>query len=241
MHEAVNPFAGAGGFVLAGGQSSRMGRDKALMELAGRPLAEHAVEKLRRVCSDVAICSSNPSLAAYAPLLADVHPGCGPIGGMEAALLGASFHWNLFLPVDVPFLPTVYLYGWLQIMHEARLRGVRVMMWTVNGVPQPAVVLVQRDVGPLLTQAIERGEYKLRPALERAAKQAAARDGFEPGAGFWMVPYWSEMRTGSKNSLSHGWRSLTEAQRRYHEHWFDNLNTPEEFAEAERHVDALDT
>ena len=75
-----------GGYVLAGGRSSRMGRDKALLELAGKPLVLHAVTKLRRVCAEVSVLSDNPELARYAPLVRDLHAGCGPMGGIEAAL-----------------------------------------------------------------------------------------------------------------------------------------------------------
>jgi hypothetical protein len=59
---APNIFPVAG-YVLAGGRSSRMGTDKALLELAGKPLIEHAVAKLRRICANVAILGSNPALA----------------------------------------------------------------------------------------------------------------------------------------------------------------------------------
>ena len=93
-----------GGYVLAGGKSSRMGRDKALLELAGKPLVLHAVVKLRRVCIDVSILGNDPALDAYAPLVRDVHADCGPMGAMEAALLHSRYDWNLFLPVDMPFL-----------------------------------------------------------------------------------------------------------------------------------------
>ena len=235
----VRDFAGC---VLAGGQSSRMGRDKALIELAGKPLIKHAVVKLKRVCSEVAISSSNPQLAAYAPLIADRHPGCGPIGGMEAALLQSAQEWNLFLPVDVPFLPTVYLHGWLRSMETMRLEGMRAMIFTVDGAPQPTVALVHRDVGPRLTQAIERGEYKLLPALESAAGEVAEWSGFPATKGLWKLPCWAEFKSSARMpaEIPEWWR-ITEAQRQYSAHWFDNLNTPEEFAEAERYMDVLDT
>jgi len=51
------------GYVLAGGRTRRMGRDKALIPLAGNPLVEHAVTKLRRICAEVSISAANPSLA----------------------------------------------------------------------------------------------------------------------------------------------------------------------------------
>src|ERR1039457_2185492 len=85
------------GYVLAGGRSSRMGTDKALLQLAGKPLIAHAVAKLRRICADVHILGSKPALAAFAPLVPDLHPNCGPVGGMEAALAHSTQDWSLIL------------------------------------------------------------------------------------------------------------------------------------------------
>lgn len=237
------PWAEVGGFVLAGGRSSRMGRDKALLELAGKPLVLHAVVKLRRVCREVAVLGSNPELDAFAPLVRDVHPDSGPMGGMEAALLQSPFEWNLFLPVDVPFVPTAYLKRWVRhSLPDAAAKGARVLMFTVDQVPQPTLALLHRDVLPFLTEALERGEYKLYPVLEGAARQIAERNGFAAAAGLWKVPYWSNLapRPGP-NAKGADWSYTTEAQERGSTRWFTNLNTPEEFAEAERHVDALDT
>ena len=221
-----------GGHVLAGGQSSRMGREKALLELGGKPLIEHAVRKLRRVCGDVAILSSNPALARYAPPVPDLHAGCGPMGGMEAALSHTAHQWNLFLPVDVPFLPAAFLAAWLDRLPEAEASGVRVWIFTVEGVAQPTVALLHREVRPFLTEALESGQFKLLPVLERAAFALGERDSGEPGAGLRKEPHWEASAIGV---------GLTEAQRRGRELWFANLNTPEEFAQAELHVDAVDT
>ena len=90
-----------------------MGRDKALLELAGKPLVQHAVTKLGRVCADVHILSERQELANYAPLVGDLHRGCGPLGGIEAAFEHSQHEWNLFMPVDMPFLPTSFLSGWV--------------------------------------------------------------------------------------------------------------------------------
>jgi molybdenum cofactor guanylyltransferase len=215
-----------------------MGRDKAFLELADKPLVLHAVVKLRRVCMEVSILGDNPALDAYAPLVKDLHPDCGPMGGMEAALLHSRYDWNLFLPVDVPFLPTAYLSGWVR--HTSP--DARVMMFTVDGVPQPTVALVHRELRPFLTEALERGEYKLFPVLERACREISVGNGLQPGVGMWKIPYWSGLtsRPGPQRK-GEDWWYTTEAQERHSGSWFANLNTPEEFAEAERHLDALDT
>jgi molybdopterin-guanine dinucleotide biosynthesis protein A len=244
-----------GGYVLAGGKSTRMGRDKALLKLAGKPLVQHAVKKLRRVCMDVRILSNNPELAAYAPILPDLHPGCGPMGGMEAALAHSVFEWNLFLPVDVPFLPTAYLRHW--VSHALLVRGrhptlpegfelpgahALVWMFTVDGAPQPALTLVHREVRSFLTESLERGVYKLLPAFEKACREISVGKGLSPGVGMVKIPYWSGFtaKPGPKRKRE-DWCYTTETQQAAKDLWFANLNTPEEFAEAERHVDALDT
>jgi molybdopterin-guanine dinucleotide biosynthesis protein A len=233
-----------------------MGRDKALLELAGKPLILHAVVKLRRLCMDVNVLGSNPALEAYAPLVKDVHPGCGPLGGMEAALLHSQYDWNLFLPVDVPFLPTAYLSGWvMHAVHRAdgvirrlhqgfEMPGVHALVWMfrVEGVPQPTVALVHREVLPFLTEALERGEHKLFPVLEKACRDISVSNGLLPGVGMVAIPYWRQFTSKfGPQREGEDWWSTTEAQERHSGSWFANLNTPEEFAEAERHLDALDT
>jgi molybdenum cofactor guanylyltransferase len=231
-----------------------MGRDKALLELAGKPLVLHAVVKLRRVCMEVSVLSEDPALDAYAPLVKDLHPDCGPMGGMEAALLHSRYDWNLFLPVDVPFIPTAYLTYWVGMLHldnghkwpegfEMPGAHLRVWMFTVDGVPQPTVALVHREVRPFLTEALERGEYKLFPSLEKACREIAVGKGLQPGVGMVKIPYWSGLTVTHRRPQRAGedWWYTTYAQERHSGSWFTNLNTPEEFAEAKRHVDALDT
>ena len=234
-----------GGYVLAGGKSSRMGREKALMQLAGKPLVRHAVKKLRRVCMDVRILSDNEELETFAPIVRDIHPGCGPISGMEAGLRHSIFEWNLFMAVDMPFLPSVFVFRWLKVWRLEEKRGManripRVRMFKVDGFPQPAFCLLHKEVAPFLTAAIERGEYKLVPVLKAAGEELAVRDGFQPGSGFYCAPF-TGLRSTRGGGMKEDWMYTTEAQQRALSLWFANLNTPEEFAEAERNVDALDT
>jgi molybdopterin-guanine dinucleotide biosynthesis protein A len=236
-----------GGYVLAGGRSSRMGRDKALLELGGRPLALHAVTKLQRVCSDVHILSGSRELAAYAPLVSDLHPGCGPIGGIEAAFAHSTHEWNLFLPVDMPFLPSAFLSAWVASnVGSWGMRGARLALFIVFGTPQPLFCLLHRDVAPLVRLAVERGEYKVFPVLENAAKELAKRDQL-PLADVFCIAHWGEessvstTREGTGEGDVEAWRMVTEAQQKAKHLWFANLNTPEDFREAEAHVDALDT
>jgi molybdenum cofactor guanylyltransferase len=231
-----------GGYVLAGGKSSRMGRDKALLELAGKPLIEHAVTKLRRVCTEVHILSNVPELGAFAPLVRDMHEGCGPMGGLEAAFEHSQHEWNLFMPVDMPFLPSAFLFSWA-IGTTLSAIGTRVALFTVNGKAQPLFCLLHKEVAPFIRAAMERGEYKVFPVLEMAGRELAERQGVPLYRAF-RNPTWSE---NSSFALTYAgedgepWKVPTEAQQAAKHLWFANLNTPEEFAEAERHLSALDT
>jgi molybdopterin-guanine dinucleotide biosynthesis protein A len=232
-----------GGYVLAGGKSSRMGRDKALLELGGKPLIWHAVTKLGRVCADVQILSSNPELERFAPLVRDMHAGCGPLGGLEAGL-GHSWHeWNLFMPVDMPFLPSAFLDHWVRTVIARERRGARVAMFTVGGVPQPLFCLLHREVALFVHEAMQRGEYKVFPVLEGAGKELAERQEVLLGSAFLNLPWdeGAEFSAGVGTEKGEPWWTVTKAQQRAKELWFANLNMPEEFAEAEKHLDALDT
>lgn len=104
-------------FILAGGHSSRMGRDKALLEMDGRPLIEHMLAKLLKLGLHPRICGSRPDLARFADTVPDNFAHCGPLAGIEAALAIADSDLNLFVPVDLPGIPGEFL-DWLVLRAE---------------------------------------------------------------------------------------------------------------------------
>lgn len=91
------------GAVLAGGQSSRMGRDKALMEVEGMTLLDRAIELLRPHCREVLVIGDPGKYTpAHATVIADGVPGLGPLGGLVTALGRARYVRLLVLACDLP-------------------------------------------------------------------------------------------------------------------------------------------
>ena len=94
------------GVVLAGGTSRRIGRDKALLELDGRPLIRIVVERMAQVCAEVLIVSGDaPRYTDLGvPVVTDRFPGVGVLGGLHAGLSAASHDLALAVGCDMPFL-----------------------------------------------------------------------------------------------------------------------------------------
>ncbi|KRG71526.1 molybdenum cofactor guanylyltransferase [Pseudoxanthomonas dokdonensis] len=92
---------GCGGLILAGGQSSRMGRDKAMLDWRGQPLLLHMQALLQQAgCTPILISGDYPQYSG----IADQDPGMGPLGGLATLLPRmADGHW-LLVPVDMPRL-----------------------------------------------------------------------------------------------------------------------------------------
>ena len=91
------------GFVLAGGQSSRMGQDKALLPWKGSTLIQSVAREVSNAAGSVTLIGS---VEKYGNLglrvLPDKMAGCGPLGGLHAALSDASAEWNLVVACDMP-------------------------------------------------------------------------------------------------------------------------------------------
>lgn len=127
-------MSAAVGFVVAGGRSLRMGRDKALLPWAGSTLLDDAVARMRLACPDVRIlCGPVPRYADRGvPLVTDRVDGAGPLAGLEAALLAAADRPVLLLGVDLPFVTA----GTLAFL-LGRLDGADAVVPTPEQVPQP--------------------------------------------------------------------------------------------------------
>jgi molybdenum cofactor guanylyltransferase len=107
-------------FVLAGGRSSRMSTNKALLELAGKSLIERAVSLAHSVAAEVQIVGDPKTLARFGTVASDVYPGRGPLGGIHAALLASPTDLNLVMGVDLPFLQKAFLFFLISIANSSR-------------------------------------------------------------------------------------------------------------------------
>jgi molybdopterin-guanine dinucleotide biosynthesis protein A len=103
------PFSAA---LLAGGQSSRMGTDKAAIEVDGQPLWQRQLDKLRAAgAAEVFISGrrAGPYAGSDCEIVEDRVADAGPLAGLEAALRHATHDWLLVLAVDLPDVPASLL------------------------------------------------------------------------------------------------------------------------------------
>ena len=92
--------------VLAGGRYSRLGMDKAFLEIGGQPIIERIVERMVKIGDDVLLVTNSPKQFAYLGLrmVGDVQPGQGALGGLYSGLLAARHEYSLVVACDMPFL-----------------------------------------------------------------------------------------------------------------------------------------
>jgi molybdopterin-guanine dinucleotide biosynthesis protein A len=97
-----------GGIILAGGQSRRMGRPKALLRLTpdGPTLIELALAAVRAVAADLVLVTNAPETYAFlgCRMVADQYPGLGALAGIHAGLAAGAHEHNLIVACDMPFL-----------------------------------------------------------------------------------------------------------------------------------------
>ncbi len=128
--------------IQAGGQSSRMGRDKGLVELNGKRMVEHVLSAVAGLGNELLLTTNNPDGYAFLglPMLADDEPGAGALPGLRTALRGARGEYVLVVAVDMPFLNRELLQ---YIIAERAGADVIVPRW--DGRFQPTHALYQRE------------------------------------------------------------------------------------------------
>jgi molybdopterin-guanine dinucleotide biosynthesis protein A len=189
--------------IQAGGQSSRMGEDKALKTFLGRPLIQRVVERLSLVADELIVTTNHPDDYAFLKLpltlRADLKPGRGALGGLYTAIASASNPIVAVVACDMPFVSATLLEAATRLMVEEATD----------------VVIPKSEEGFEPLHAVYRRETCL-PAIEAAIE-----------ADQWKVVAWfsqvkirvltsEEIKRYDPSGLA-----------------FWNVNTPEEFAKAE--------
>jgi len=97
--------------IQAGGQSSRMGTDKALILFKGQPLIERIIQRLKPIADEILITSNQPEDLLFLgyPVYPDLYPGLGALGGLYTALYYSQNPIVLIVATDMPF-PSLALY-----------------------------------------------------------------------------------------------------------------------------------
>jgi len=189
--------------IQAGGQSSRMGEDKALKLFLGRPLIQRVVERMKPIAHEIIVTTNQPAgyerFALELRLVPDLKPGRGALGGLYTALASAAHPLVAVAACDMPFASPEFFEGARRIMDKENAD----------------VVIAKTDEGYEPLHALYRRETCL-PAIESAIE-----------ADQWKVISWFprvKVRTLTEEEV----KSLDPSGL-----CFWNLNTPEEFAEAE--------
>lgn len=144
--------------IQAGGQSRRMGRDKALIDYQGRPIIAHVIDTLRALSDDIVVVSNRSDL--YSPfgarVVPDFDPPCGPLGGLAAGLLAINTELAIVVACDMPFL-NVNLLRWLIDLAE----GYDAVVPQSGAEYEPLHAVYWRTCYHPIVQRISRGERRV--------------------------------------------------------------------------------
>ncbi len=162
--ESTTTSKNVAGYVLAGGGSTRFGRDKALVEVGGKPMLERMIELLRGVTKQVKIVAVPGKYVAFgAEVIEDRWPGEGPLGGIitgldDSATNAVRHEWNLIVSCDMPFLTS----DWLRFLSErAAKSNAQVLLPHSASGPEPLCACWQTGAAAKLRSGFERGVRKV--------------------------------------------------------------------------------
>lgn len=162
------------GYVLAGGGSTRFGRDKALAEIGGRSMVLRMCELLCGVTEKVTVVAAPEKYAGLSlQIVEDRWPGEGPLGGIITTLRttaaeDTACEWNIVLSCDMPFLTA----DWVEFLAEraANSKSQVVVPKSAYGL-EPLCACWRTDSVDVLQQAFESGVRKVTDALKRVTTE----------------------------------------------------------------------
>jgi len=167
-------------FILAGGKSRRMGTDKAFVTLEGRTLLARALDLARAVSPEVRIVGDSAKFSTFAPVVEDIFPNCGPLGGIHAALRSSPTDLNLILAVDVPFITAAFLQF---LFAHGRASAASVTAVRTSDGWQPLCAVYRRQFADTAEESLRQGRYKIDTLFDEADTRVIDRNELE-AAGF---------------------------------------------------------
>jgi molybdopterin-guanine dinucleotide biosynthesis protein A len=148
--------------ILAGGDSRRMGQDKASLVLQGKTLLEHVTTTMRQVFSKVIVSVRQPRVGVELPQVCDEVSASGPLAGLVAGLAQAKTPWVFAVACDMPFITPALVQG------LAALRGQhQAVVPVVDGHLQPLAAFYATSALATLRASLAGDDRSFRGALQK--------------------------------------------------------------------------
>jgi molybdopterin-guanine dinucleotide biosynthesis protein A len=151
----INPISS---IVLAGGESSRLGRDKAFLEVKGQFLIEIIIERLRQLSQEVIIVADETDRYEEfeATLVSDVYPGKGALGGIYSGVKRASNPYSLVVACDMPFL-NLSLLRYMQTLAVSY----DVVIPRIGHLREALHAIYAKDCLPFMEEQLQQGDLRI--------------------------------------------------------------------------------
>lgn len=143
--------------ILAGGKSSRMGEDKGLMSLFGKPMISYVIDRARELTSNIIIVSNNPDYNKFElPVIEDIHPNKGPLGGIYSGLKASKSNINIILSCDIPYIKSGLI---KYLLYQSEGYDVTVPLHDER--VHPLIGVYTKDCLPVIERNITLGKLKV--------------------------------------------------------------------------------
>lgn len=165
--------------IIAGGKSVRMGRDKAFVKLAGKPLIQHVIERSRNLGQTETILIANQS-ERYRhlglPVFSDVCPNKGSLGGIYTALTYAQSPHTLVIACDMPFIKTELLRFMIAQISDA----IDIVAPRVGGYPQGLHAIYSQSCRQPIQEQLAANRLKVIRFYDRMRVRYLDENDYEP-------------------------------------------------------------
>ncbi len=156
-----------GGFVLAGGESTRLGFDKCMIEINGKRLIEIVTDKLSSIFSRVIIIAKDAKKFERYEVWTDILPIKAAISGLHTILSLSTYNWNFVTACDMPFINRNLIRYIESIALSYDYREIDAIIPFINGYFEPLFAVYSRNAYSKLCRFIDKGNRSLQRFIKK--------------------------------------------------------------------------
>lgn len=158
---------GISGIILSGGKSTRMGQDKGLIELNGKPMIQHVIDHIDPICEEVLISANDNAYERFGyPVYPDEINDIGPAGGIISCLKHSTNEKNIIISCDLPYASTHFLRNLLGLSGDYQITIPK-----SGPYHQPLCAIYSKEVQSVFLECVNKGIFSLKSIIKELRMQ----------------------------------------------------------------------